>query len=125
MKRLLSVLLIAGLVGGCATLAGPEPLSSDQVIAMSKAGDPAATIIRRLQETYTVLPLSASEILRLNQAGVAAEVLDYLQGAQINEVRRREAMAASLYGCPWGGRLYPPGYTRLYPYRWGVGPWGC
>ena len=126
MRTALGILAITLLLGGCATLARPESLTMDQVIAASKAGEAPPALIKRLQDSYTVLPLSATDIVRLHEEGVAPEVLDYLQRAQIAEVRRREALFSSAYGCPWGGRLYPPGFSRLYPYpRWPMGPWGC
>jgi hypothetical protein len=117
--------LSAVLLTGCATLAGPEPLTREQIVAMSKAGEPPQAIIEKLRETYTVLPLSGSEIVRLHDEGVAPEVLDYLQLAQISEVRRREALFSSMYGCSWGSRLYPRFQSRFGPYPpWGMGPWG-
>jgi len=130
MKRLafsLSAALLTMALAGCATFDGPKPLTSDEVIAMSKGGKGAPQIIEELKRTDTVIPLSASEIVRLHDAGVSNAVLDYLQRAQIEEIRWRDRYSQMYwygplyrgYGfgsCPWPG----PG---LRPYR--GGPWGC
>jgi hypothetical protein len=77
-----------------------------------------------------VLALSASDIVRLHQAGVAPEVLDFLQQAQMREIRRREALFSGMYGaCSWGGAYHPAFPSRfgprLGPYSsWSMRPWG-
>jgi hypothetical protein len=125
----LTLALVAALalaLTGCATLGGPPPLTAEQVVAMAKAGEPADAIIKRLRETYTVIPLSASDMVRLNKEGVPTEVLDYLQFAQLNEIRRREQLSSMMY--PYAG--YGP-YPCGWRYRFAPGPafgpwpWGC
>lgn len=126
MRSVAALLAALVLASGCATLAGPPMLTRDDVVRMSKAGDSPSAIIDRLRNTGTVIPLTASEIVRLHQAGVAPEVLDYLQQAQFAEMRRREAMLYGLHpyryyspfhGCRWGRGFYP------YP-GWAMDPWG-
>lgn len=91
--------LVAVLLGGCAAFdPGPPPLTSAEVIQLSKAGEPAASIIDRLRKTRTLLWLSATDIVNLRQAGVANDVLDYLQAVQIAETRRRGQFEQMLYG---------------------------
>ena len=124
---LLSMLFLVG----CATLEHPKPLTSDEVIGLARSGKNGPQIIEELKRTDTVIPLTASEILRLSAAGVPTEVLDYLQRAQIEEIRWRDRYSQMYwygplyrgysYGfgpCPWP---YPPGVRRPY---YG-GPWGC
>jgi hypothetical protein len=77
---------------------------------------------------HTVLPLQASDFVKLHEAGVPPEVLDYLQSAQINDIRWRDRYSQMYwYGpgfgprfgcgpCPWPG-------AGLRSYR--GGPWGC
>jgi len=73
--------------------------------------------VERLKKTSTVLWLSASDLLELKREGVATEVLDYLQAAQIADVRRQRQFEQLLYGpemSPFsrcGGN--PPGSGRV------------
>jgi hypothetical protein len=92
-------LSVASLLVGCAALdPGPPPLTSAEIIQLSKAGEPPASIIDRLRKSRTLLWLSATDIVNLRQAGVANEVLDYLQAVQIAETRRRGQFEQMLYG---------------------------
>lgn len=121
-------MLLMLFLGGCAAIERPKPLTSDELIAMSKDGKSAPQIIDELKRTDTVIALTASEIVRLHDAGVPNDVLDYLQRVQIDEIRWRDRYSQLYwygpYGplyrgvgpCPWPG----PG---LRPYR--GGPWGC
>jgi len=121
--RKLAVLLCALLAASCAALEPrPNPLTADDVIARAKNGVSAKEIIDELRRTDTVIPLSTAEIVRLHEAGVPDEVLDYLQYAQIQEIRWRDRLSGYWYGpgfyrgfgpCPWPGR------------RFRGGPWGC
>lgn len=91
---------------------------------MTKGGASAQAIVERLESTGTVIFLSASDILRLNREGVAPEVLDWLQRAQIEEVARAERLRYP-YGPYYGGPYFCPG-IRAYPYGPWRGPWsGC
>jgi hypothetical protein len=124
-KTLFLAVLAFLLLQGCAALSGPPPLTRDEVIAMAKAGESPRGMIEKLRETGTVLPMSASEILRLNQAGVPSEVLDWLQAAQMAELRRREALFSGMYGCPLGARMHPRLDPRVAsPAPWSMGLWG-
>jgi hypothetical protein len=117
------------LAAGCATLERPKPLTGADVVFLSKSGKTAPEIIQELKRTDTVLALQASDFLKLHEAGVPAEVLDYLQRAQIDEIRWRDRYSQMyLYGpgfgpgFGWGPCPWPPyGFRR--PYR--GGPWGC
>lgn len=123
--RKLGALLCALLAASCATLEPrPNPLTADDVIARAKSGVSAKQIIDELRRTDTVIPLLTAEIVRLHEAGVPDEVLDYLQYAQIQEIRWRDRFSGYWYGpgfyrgfgfgpCPWPGR------------RFRGGPWGC
>ena len=102
-------------------------VTREEIVALAKSGEPAEAIIRKLEESATVLMLSASDIVRLHQAGVPQQVLDHLQRVQIEEIRRREAFAQMRYwphyyggfwDCPWP-------FYRAYPWRPGWPWWGC
>lgn len=87
------------LLGGCAALEPrPAPLAREDIVALAKSGAPAKEVIDRLRQTQTVLPLSATDILQLSEAGVPREVLDYLQAAQIADLRQRMQFDRMLYG---------------------------
>ncbi len=121
--RLLLPLLFA--LDGCATIERPAPLTGADVVAMARDGKSSKEIIDALRRTGTVLPLQASDIVALHDSGVPNEVLDYLQWAQIEEMRWRDRQSQMYWGpsfrglgpCPWP----PPNFMR--PYR--GGPWGC
>lgn len=118
------ILLIAS---GCASVEPrPQPLSGAEVVALAREGKTPQQIIEEIKRTDTVLPLQASDIVSLHEAGVPDEVLNYLQAAQINEIRWRDRNSQFFwYGpmdrgfgpCPW-----PYGGFRR-PYV--GGPWGC
>ena len=128
MRRLAFSLLIPFLAG-CATVDRPKPLTGAEVVALSREGKNPQQIIEELKRTDTVLPLQASDIVNLHESGVPNEVLDYLQRAQIDEIRWRDRYSGAYwhgYGplnrnfstCPWPTlRPYPPGMRP--------GIWGC
>jgi hypothetical protein len=87
------VLLLAALLGACAGMQRRPPPSLDQVVEMSKAGKPAEEIIRELQETRAVYPLTGSQIAKLHEQGVPDTVLDYMQNAYMDRVRWESRMA--------------------------------
>ena len=122
--RTLGFCLILLFAVGCATVDQAKPLSGPDIVFLAKSGKTAPEIIEELRRTSTVLPLQASDILALHDSGVPNEVLDYLQRAQIDEIRWRDRYSQSYW--------YGPGYYRgfgpcpfppLRPYR--GGPWGC
>jgi hypothetical protein len=116
--RTLAFLLILGALSGlqgCASVPPPKPLSAAEIVGMVREGKGAQEIIAELQRTGTVLPLRASDIVALHDAGVPTEVLNYLQIAQIEDIRWRER---SLY---WYGPSYAPRFGPYY--GWGPCPW--
>ena len=113
---LLSMLLA---LAGCAMMEPPKPLSAAEVVEMAKSGKSAQEIIAELQRTWTVLPMQAANIVAMHEAGVPTEVLDYLQRAQIDEIRWRDRA--------WYGPAYGPAFGPSY--GWGPcryrGRFGC
>jgi len=102
----LSLLLLSA--AGCATLEGPKPLTGAQVVELAKSGRTAPQIIEELKRTRTVLSLQASDIVALHESGVPNEVLDYLQQAQIEEIRWRERLSQSYWYGPGLYRGFDP-----------------
>jgi hypothetical protein len=80
-------LLCSMLLGGCAGMQRRPPPSIDQIVEMTKAGRPAEEIVRELQETRAVYPLTASQIVKLHEQGVPDTVLDYMQNAYADAIR--------------------------------------
>ena len=122
--RTLGFWVILLFVAGCTTLEPhPHPLSADDVIARAKNGVSSKAIIDEMFRTNTVIPVSAAEIVRLHQAGVPNEVLDYLQYAQLQEIRWRDQSnywyGPGFYrGFGYGPCMFPPRRSR-------GGTWGC
>ena len=82
-----TLLLSLSLLGGCAGMHRPPPPSIDQIVGMANAGRPADEIVRELQETRAVYPLTGSQIVRLHGQGVPDAVLDYMQNAYGESIR--------------------------------------
>lgn len=83
----LAALLGAVLVAGCAGLERRPPPTLDEIVEMSRAGTPPQEIVRVLQETRAVYPLTGSQIVGLHKDGVPDPVLDYLQNAYTEAIR--------------------------------------
>jgi hypothetical protein len=83
--------LWAILLSGCAARHIPRP-TLDDVVQMSQDGRPAEEIVRVLQQSHAVYPLTASQILSLHENGVDISVLDYLQSEYAARIRHEERM---------------------------------
>ena len=81
--------LLLGLVlmSGCAAMQRRPPPSIEQIVEMANAGKPAQEIVRELQDTRAVYPLTASQIVKLHDQGVPDAVLDYMQNAYAESIR--------------------------------------
>lgn len=86
-NRISTGLVCVALLAGCTGMQRRPPPSLEQVVEMSQAGKPAEEIIRELQETRAVYPLTGSQIARLHDQGVPDTVLDYLQNAYAEHIR--------------------------------------
>jgi hypothetical protein len=86
-SHIAAVILLLLLLSGCAALQRRPPPSIDQIVQMSRDGKPAEEIVRELQETRAVYPLTASQIIKLHDQGVADAVLDYMQNAYAESIR--------------------------------------
>jgi len=118
-KRLLAVFAITSvlLASGCAGMQRRPPPTLEQIVQMSRDGVPAEDIVRQLKETRAVYALSGSQLARLHDQGVPEPVLDHLQQAYIDSVRRQERMyyqdrfwMGGCYGCyyyrPWAAPYF-------------------
>ena len=100
---------------GCASMfQRPELVTVAQILEMSKAGKPAADIVNTIRDSDTVFRLKASELTELQNQGVPAAVIDYMQETYLDSVKQ-DAMNATSgprppYGMYWRDRLYGMGY---------------
>jgi hypothetical protein len=92
LRYIAAAVLCSWLLGGCAGLHRRPPPSIDQIVEMAKAGKPAEEIVRELQDTRAVYPLTASQIVSLHEQGVPDAVLDYMQNAYAESIRRDARM---------------------------------
>ena len=121
--RLLTVAAIAAILvlPGCASMAVPErqPITLEQIVAMSKEGKDAATIIGDIKESRTTYDVMASQYAKLSRDGVADQVIDFMQSGQLRMAERQGRRAAydDLWlhgrfglGYGYGGIWYPRAY---------------
>ena len=101
LKRLLALLTGLVILAGCAGMDRRPPPSLDQVVELSKAGTPPEEIIRELQETRAVYPLTGSQIAKLHEQGVPDTVLDYMQNVYMDRVRWESRMGMGIDGPYW------------------------
>lgn len=115
--------LVAGAIlialSGCASINLPErqPISLEQIVAMSKEGKDAAAIIREIRESRTTYDVMASQYAKLSRDGVPDEVIDFMQHGQLKMAERAGRRSAYddlwitsrygwVYGGPWSPRAY-------------------
>ena len=82
-----AVIFLGLVLSGCAGMQRRSPPSIDQLVEMANAGKPADEIVRELQETHAVYPLTASQIIGLHDRGVPDAVLDYMQNVYAESIR--------------------------------------
>jgi hypothetical protein len=106
-------------VAACASVERLPPLSGADIVMLARNGKSAPEIIDEIRRTDTVLPLQASDYVRLHDEGVPDQVLDYLQLVQIDDIRWRDRYS-QLY---W----YGPMYRGMGPCPWLYrrSAWGC
>lgn len=106
-------------LSGCASVNSPErePISLEQIVAMSKEGKDAAAIIREIRESKTTYDVMASQYAKLSRDGVPDEVIDFMQRGQLRMAERAGRRSAYddlwissrygwAYGAPWTPRAY-------------------
>ncbi|HEX4984884.1 MAG TPA: hypothetical protein VFV71_02305 [Burkholderiales bacterium] len=113
LRAAVAALSCAALLAGCAGMQRRPPPSLEQIVEMSKAGKPAEDIVRELQDTRAVYPLTASQIVRLHERGVSDSVLDYMQGAYAESIRWNARMDYEARYWWWNDCFYC--YYPYYP----------
>ena len=106
-------------LSGCASINDPErqPISLEQIVAMSKEGKDVAAIIREIRESKTTYDVMASQYAKLSRDGVPDEVIDFMQRGQLTMAERAGRRSAyddlwvsSRYGWVHGGPWTPRAY---------------
>ena len=110
------MLAIGALLAGCAVyqVPPPEPLTLEDIIAMSATGKTPEEIIAEIEKSRTLYDLRTEDILKLTEGGVDPRVIDYmLEAHQRALYRDRYRYSYPYYYDPWWYGPYPP-----YPYYW-------
>ena len=111
---------VALMFSGCATMgqSRPEPVTVPQIVSMAKSGVPADDIISKMKASGTAYRLKASQLAKLENEGVPAKVINYMQQTYIDAVKRntryRDWQYWSMDDDFWYGG---------YPYGWPDYPW--
>jgi hypothetical protein len=105
---------------GCATMgqSRPAPVTVPQIVSMAKSGVPAAGIISKIKASGTAYRLKASQLAKLENDGVPAEVINYMQKTYIDAVRR-DTMYQDWQNWTMDDDFWYGGY----PYGWPDYPW--
>jgi hypothetical protein len=122
---LLSVMILfAGLFQSCVVYRPYSftPVTIPDIVQMSKDKVPSQNIINEIKKSHTAYALKADEYAKLQQAGVADSVVNYMQQTHINMIRNNQQAQDSYYGYSgywYGGLGY--GWPLSY-WGWNMGP---
>jgi hypothetical protein len=95
--------------GGCSTLGleqSKPPVTVSEVIQMTQEGVPTKTIVEKMREAKSVYCLSAAELARLHDRGVADPIINYMQQTYLNDVRRQQSLADSNDWTMWDDHFW-------------------
>ncbi len=109
-----------------------DPLSLDDVIALSKRSVPAGLIIHYMDETEIAYRLRKADVTRLREAGVNEEVISHMLSTACYYGPGVSVGSAYPYSYPYPygypDEYYDYGYPFLgagfYDYGYGYGGWG-
>jgi hypothetical protein len=86
----------SALLGGCASMGFEQTktlVMVSEVILMSNEGFPAETIVKKMRDSKTVYRLTAAQLARLHDQGVADPVINHMQQTCLEAVRREQNLA--------------------------------
>ena len=110
------VLVIVAL-SGCTTIGNSSPpLTIDALVARSKQGESAESLLASLRASRERFALSGSEYALLKERGLPAAVLDELQRRALQAARDDQWRNNQFYWGPWGGPWFPFGNENRYIY---------
>lgn len=110
----------------------PPPLTLDDIVQMQRSGTSADAIVGRIRDTGSAYRLTTADILRLHQAKVPDNVIDFMLNAErsaaqeacAGELARRDRELQSrllqrdqdwMFRC---NAMYPPFYSPFFPHRY-------
>ncbi len=96
------------------------PVTVPDIVQMSKDKVSSQNIINEIKKSHTAYTLKANEYAKLQQAGVADSVVNYMQQTHLDLIRHKQQMQDSYYWAPGYGGY---GYGGL-GYGWPMGYWG-
>ncbi len=96
----------------------PQPVTVSQIVKMSKEGMAPEEIIGRMRASRTVYRLSASQLAKLRDEGVADKVIDYMQHTYLAAVRRSARFEEWHYWHHWGDGFWYGGEAFGWPSYW-------
>ena len=102
------------------------PVTVPDIIKMSNDKVPAPDIINEIKKSHTAYTLKASEYAKLQQAGVADTVVNYMQKTHLDLIRNNQQAQDSYYMTPGYGGYWYGGLGYGWPYygynRWSMYP---
>ncbi len=98
LRSVLAVCLVFSLLG-CSILKGRKtvPMTSEDVVRLSREGETPEAIIEKLKESKTAVLLKTDQVIELKEQGVDTEVIDYMIVSYVqNETRNTKWKAATV-----------------------------
>ena len=91
MKNLLACLCLLFLAGCHTYVVRPaNPLTTEEILKLSKDGVPADQIIAKIMDSHTAYVMDAKDVIQLHEAGVDEKVINFMMET---ERRAREEQA--------------------------------
>jgi hypothetical protein len=91
-----------------------EPLTTEQIVQLTREGQPPEVIIDKIRASGTVYIMSADDVVKLNEQGVDKKVIDEMLQTEKRDLQRR-----AYYHYPY---WYPHGHVH---YGVVYDPWWC
>jgi hypothetical protein len=91
-----------------------DPVTSSEVIGMTRRGAQPQEIIEKIDASGTVYHMTSKDVLDLNREGVDAQVIDHMMRTAERDAERRAEHYRRSWGCydPW----YPHWHYYYHPH---------
>ena len=94
------------------------PLTVPDIVQMSKDKVPPGNIINEIKRSHTAYILKVEEFAKLQQAGIADTVINFMEQTHIDLARHEQQVQDSYYYYPGYGSYWNGGYGWPWAY-WG------